>query len=725
MITDTASARTVAFAPGRGTFIAAVFLGSFLLFLVQPMFARLALPSLGGAPAVWSVALVFYQAVLLAGYLYAHLLTKAGLRIQPLVHITLFAAAALTLPIALEELGGAQRFGPTAWLLLTLAASIGPVFFVVSSQAPLLQSWYAHGAKTAGREPYFLYAASNAGSLLALAVYPLVIEPNVDVDAQKMLWSIGFVLLAVLTALAGRGLSPVAVAAAPTATSEPIAVKTYGYWLALAAVPSGLMISTTSYLTMDIVSGPLLWVIPLGLYLLSFIVAFSESGGVFVRQARFIAPLMLLVIGAYVFVAEGIFAFLFAMAGLVLLFYLALALHGELARTRPEPARLTNFYLTMSAGGVLGGLFPALIAPALFDWVWEHPLLLIGAAALLPATPLLKVWANQLEGRHGPLIVGGLVAISFGLAVIVAVAGSDAVEPAAIGISLAAVLLLGHRLAFAAAFTALLLAVGGWDLLTGDREERQRSFFGVYTVQVDEEAGVRQLLHGTTLHGSQRLGEDALSPVGYYGPGSGAVLALEDAAADAEVGIVGLGIGALACYRQPDQDWTFYEIDPVVVEIAQDERLFSYLPDCTPDAEIIIGDARLSLQEDPARTFDVLVIDAFSSDAIPQHLMTVEAFQLYRARLKPGGKLVVHISNRYLDLAPVVAAIAEEIGMAARLRDNQPGDPLYARSIYVVLADSEAELTAMDSARDWSSMPTRRVEPWRDNFGSIMSVLRY
>ena len=710
--------------PGRPLFVFTVFLGSFLLFLVQPMFARVALPSLGGAPGVWSVALVFYQGALLAGYVYAHLLAKAGARTQPLIHLALFAAAALTLPITLRSIGGYETIGPTLWLLLTLTVSIGPVFFVVSAQAPLLQRWYAVGAKTAGRDPYFLYAASNAGSLLALAVYPVLVEPYFSVDTQRIGWSAGFLLLAAATLLAGRGLrSEPAEAEEPAA---PIPLTRYAYWAALAAVPSGLMLSTTSYLTMDIVSVPLLWVIPLGLYLLSFIVAFSEGGAVFVRQARFISPLLLLAIGSYAFKAEGLFAFLFAMAGLILLFYVALALHGELSRTRPAPASLTNFYISISVGGVIGGLFPALVAPAIFDWVWEHPLLLIAAAALIPATPLFAFIARVFQGPKGRWLRVGLATLAFLLAfsaLLLPEAAADAVPYVIIAIAL---ILIGQHIAFALTFAALLLSMGGFDTLASRDESRARSFFGTYTVAVDREAGLRQLMHGTTLHGVQRIAGERDQPLGYYGPESGPALVLRGAAPGAEVGVVGLGVGALACYAKPGQDWTFYEIDPVVVEIATDEELFTYLSGCTPDARLVVGDARVQLRADEDAAYDYLIVDAFSSDAIPQHLMTREAFALYSRRLADDGVLIMHISNRYLDLAPVVGAIAREMGWEARIRDHDPGESdLYARSIYVALSADAERMEAMDASGEWERLPSREVEPWRDDFGSIVSVLRY
>ncbi|MBB5280885.1 fused MFS/spermidine synthase [Pacificimonas flava] len=717
--------------PGRGLFVLTVFTGSFLLFLVQPMFARIALPALGGAPGVWTVAMLFYQAALLAGYVYAHLLTRRGGKWQPWVHFALFGAAALTLPIGMRDIGGYEAVGPTLWLLALLTVSIGPVFFLVAAQAPLMQSWFAAGERTHGQDPYFLYAASNAGSLAALAAYPLLIEPYFPVDVQRFGWSAGFLLLAALTFFASRGVHPEKRDA--LAAGAPIPRRRYVYWGALAAIPSGLMLSTTTFLTMDIVAVPLLWVIPLGLYLLSYIVAYAEGGAIFVRQARFIAPLLLLGVGSYAFLADGVLALLFAMAGLILLFYVALALHGELAATRPPPAQLTAYYLTISVGGMIGGLFPAVVAPSAFDWTYEYPILLIGAAALLPATPLLKWLAALWQGPRGRQAAWTLALVLLALSTVALGSSEGTPTWLRVGIGIGAVILIGMRLPFALAFTALLLSMGGWttvvqSVTTG---QRTRSFFGIYTVTTDRDQGVRRLEHGTTLHGLQSLEPgNRRTPLGYYSDTSGAGRVFAAAAADAKIGVVGLGVGSLSCYAKPAQDWTFYEIDPAIVRIARDESRFTYLSSCTPDARIVLGDARLSLARKDKPKYDLLAIDAFSSDAIPQHLMTIEAFQLYGQRLATDGVLMVHISNRFLNLEPVVSAITEELGWQARIMDDRPSEEgpsagLTTRSIWVAMSPDASRIEALPEAQGWRPLERHNVSAWRDDFGSIVSVLRY
>lgn len=729
----------------RPLFVATIFLGSFLLFFIQPMLGRMALPTLGGAPAVWNVAMLFYQAMLLAGYVYAHAISRLAQRRQTIAHLAVFAVAALTLPISLADIGGRETVPPMLWLLALLAASIGPVFFVVAAQAPLMQSWYARVDDPAAADPYFLYAASNAGSLLALLAYPFAVEPYLRLKEQAWLWSGGFVVLALLVAVCARrpAHDPVPAAeAAPSATWRERAV-----WTALAAVPSGLLLSTTTHLTTDIVAVPLLWVVPLALYLVTFIVAFSMGGAIFVKQAKMAAPILLLLLGGYTFLAQGVFALLMALTNLVLLFVVALALHGHLAERRPPPSQLTDFYLWISVGGVLGGLFSAIVAPLVFDWVYEHPILLVCAAALIPAKPLTKRLGKLWKGRRGLILAIALplaaLAASWWVHTELILADSaETAAPALALIALAAVLSIGRRLTFAACFGALMLGLGGWQAIAISRIElaRERSFFGIYTVKADSARLIRQLEHGTTLHGVQSLIPDLQSePQSYYAKGSGVAEAFEAlpkiAGRFAKVGYVGLGTGSLSCFATPGQGWTAFEIDPLVVRLAKDERLFTYIARCTPDLRIVMGDARLSLAKEPKHTYDLIAIDAFTSDAIPMHLMTEEAFRVYAGALKPDGVLMVHISNRHIDLQPVIAAIAADMGWTARVRDHTPYDPGlpgidYSRSIWVALTPTETRMQdLMYGSRagpaGWALLREKRgLQPWTDDFASIIPVLK-
>ena len=726
--------------PGRrALFTLTIFVGSFLLFLVQPLVARLALPRLGGAPAVWNTAMLFYQATLLLGYLYAHALTRLPLRRQALIHLALLGAAALMLPIGLADLAPPATSNPAFWLLGLLAASIGPLFFAVAAQAPLMQAWFAAGDD---RDPYFLYAASNAGSLLALLAYPFLVEPMTTLGVQSWAWSAGYVLLIALVAACAwrthRGDVPPMVQ--PRA---PLAWRQRLRWVLLAFVPSGLLLSTTTHLTTDVMAMPLLWVIPLALYLLSFIIAFSSAGDIFSQQALKVAPLLLLVLGSWMFMSLGSLALLLAGAGLILLFYVALALHGELARLRPPPGNLTEFYLWVSVGGMLGGLFCGLLAPLIFDWSYEHPILLVFAAALLPAKPLLNRIGRLWQRRPTRWLLRYLLPV-LSLFVSLWVAermsfGPDARFAAFIavgGMALAAVVAIGHRKAFAVHVAALMLALGGWAALDISTipHARERSFFGIYEINGSQSRRVRQLLHGTTLHGVQStVPAYKREPMTYYARESGVGRALALAKTDASIGIIGLGTGTLACYATPQQRWTSFEIDPVIVKIARDERLFSYVSRCKRDMKIDIGDARLRLAGYQA-AFDLLAVDAFSSDAIPLHLMTAEAFETYARALKPGGLLLVHISNRHLDLEPVVAAIARRQGWSGAVRDyappkEQPSGIMLTRSQWIMLSKDRAAVQRVRDTGPQDDWRPLRLRPgfvaWTDDYASALPLLKY
>lgn len=725
----------------RRLFTLTVFLASFLLFLIQPMFARMILPRLGGAPSVWNTAMLFYQAMLLAGYLYADRLARLPLSRQRIVHLALFAAAALTLPIgaslAYPALGDVP---PALWLIGLLLVSIGPVFFVVAAQAPLMQAWFSRTGDPSAADPYFLYAASNFGSLLALVSYPFVVEPTLTLARQSWLWSGLFVLLAVL--LAACGAMPTNQQAVPR-IARPVGWRLRLRWMLLAAVPSGLLLSTTTHLTTDIMAMPLLWVIPLAVYLLTYILAFSVSAQGFVgHAARYAAP-ALLILGGYSFMASGIVAFLLAAAGVLLLFYVALALHGELARLRPPPEQLTDFYLWMSIGGALGGLFCGLLAPLIFDWTYEHPLLFVAAAALLPARPLsARIGALWSRRRFRPVLRYVLPPLSLLASLWVGGEFADARVSPALGavaivtIALAAVLAIGRGLTFAFHFAMLMLALGGWrtvdiSTIAGARE---RSFFGVYTVEGSHSRQIRKLMHGTTLHGIQStVSALETQPMSYYSPGSGVGRLFASAGPTARMGFVGLGTGTLACYARPGQRWTAYEIDPAIVRLARDSGMFTYIRRCKPDMRIVLGDARLSLAEEPKASLDMLAVDAFSSDAIPLHLMTTEAIQVYAHALAPDGVLLVHISNRFIDLEPVVAAIAEAQGWSARLLDHRPSDEppgaYYTRSLWIALTRSEARmnevLAAAGGAKDWKMLQERPgLQAWTDDHASALRALK-
>ena len=723
--------------PRRWLFAATILAGSFLLFLVQPMVARMALPRLGGAPNVWNSAMLVYQALLLGGYAYAHALSRLPIGRQAAIHLVLLALAGLTLPIALPELAPPAPGREALWVPWLLLLTIGPLFLVLSAQAPLMQRWF--GAHPRAGDPYPLYAASNLGSFAGLLAYPLLAEPLLPLDTQSFAWALGYaalILLVAATALARRWLpaeapSPAAFAGAPGAAPG---VRRVALWLALSAVPSGLMLSTTTYLTTDIFAMPLLWVIPLGLYLLSFSIAFAARRSA-AQTLTLLAPLVLCADGAIAMIASQRPSMLAAAASLVLLFVVAVALHARLYETRPEPARLTQFYLVLAAGGALGGLFTALVAPLLFDWTWEHPLLILAAAALLP----LGAWSGLLgrlfadpRARRLALVLL-LFAVFMGATWLQRRILSDPAwgpgELAVFGLLVVATIVLAaRRWAYVAACTALLAALGGLlQLQLSFEGARSRSYFGVYTVR-DDEHGDRVLMHGTTLHGRQREHGRSTAPTTYYGPDSGvgrAMLAAERLyGPGARIGVVGLGVGTLACYRRPGQSWTFFEIDPEVLAYSQ-RGDFTFLERCAPQAPVVIGDARLELAEVAPASFDLLAVDAFSSDAIPLHLLTEEAHRVYFRALAPEGLLLVHISNRFVDLEPVLAALARDAGLAAAAREDEAAHDSLSGSHWVALSRDPAKLAALTREPGWRPLAPPAAEVWRDDYASILPHLKW
>ncbi len=743
--------------PLRPLFIAIILLGSFLLFLIQPLFARLVLPVLGGSPSVWNTAMLFYQAALLVGYGYAHALQRLPFRAQAGVHISIFALAAFTLPIGIRAIGGADTGDAAAlWLLQLLALSIGPVFIAVAAQAPLMQAWFARSPDQAAANPYFLYAASNIGSLAGLLAYPFLLEPFTSLPFQQAFWSAGFLLLLGLIALGAfairqGGDRPPATALDTVSgrAARPVSWGRRLHWLALAAIPSGLMLSTTTHITTDIMAMPLLWVIPLAAYLISFILAFSPAGDTHRRIAVTLAPIALLVGGGAGFLSLGTAATVYGLASILLLLIVATALHGTLAADRPPAASLTEYYLWMAAGGVVGGLFPALIAPQIFDWTYEHPILLLLAALLIPAKPLTRGIGTLWKGR-GPLpralrILSPPVTLALGwwLGAAFQAVDTPPLQLAAVALMAAvAVLAIGRPLIFTWHLAMLMLALGGWQQIDISTIEsaRQRSFFGIYTVENSNSQQTRRLLHGTTLHGVQSFDSELSGrPMSYYAPLSAVGQALTAApglfGAEARIGIVGLGTGTLLCYAQAGQSWSVFEIDPLMVKLATEPKIFTYVSECKPDVRIVVGDARLKLADEPKAAFDILAVDAFSSDAIPLHLLTREAFAVYLRAVGDDGIILLHISNRYLDLEPVVAALARGMGLTARIVTFQPKPEDFAEgysyngSIWIALTRNEARMQQLVAASadpaSWRELRTdRAIAGWTDSFASILPVLK-
>jgi hypothetical protein len=719
-------------------------LSALLMFWVQPLYTRLALPLLGGAPAVWITAMLFFQAALLAGYLYAHLSVHwLGLKRQSLLHGVLLLLAFVALPIALPQGWTPPAGGMHAgWQIGLMAVGVGLPFFAVSATAPLLQRWFAHAGHARSADPYFLYSASNIGSIAALIGYPLLFEPAMRLGEQGWVWTGGYALLVLSIGLCGLILWRCFVAESPGTEGEELELSSdiswrrRGIWVLLAFAPSSLMLGVTLHLSTDVAAVPLLWVVPLALYLLSFVIVFTRRPVLRHRwMVIFQVPALVLLAATLSWSHNLLWVEL--LIHLEAFFIVAMVCHGELAARRPAASHLTEFYLWMSVGGVLGGLFNALLAPALFDSVMEYPLMVVLAA-------LLRPWRAG-RGRRGlalDLVLPGLLALLMWSSIGLGDGGYGiAISMAVFLVAVGAALLLAWRgspLRFALGLCVLMVmaplalkqqglaGVGASDEIHGER-----SFFGVNSVAAMERPfRAHILIHGTTVHGAQRRDADARNiPLTYYHPAGplGQVFQAFPFWRFGRVGAVGLGAGAAACYARPGQDWTFYEIDPVVVRIARDARFFTYLADCAPEAEIVIGDARLSLQAAADDSFDLLILDAFSSDAIPVHLLTAEAFAMYRRKLAPGGVIMAHISNRYLDLEPVLGRITVETGFFGVTQYHDEGTSkttLRYPSIWVAMARSPDDIIELAPDTRWQPLRGANAPLWTDDYVNIVGALR-
>ena len=736
--------------PPAALFPVTTFASAALVFLVEPMVAKLVLPLLGGSSSVWNTSLAFFQAALLLGYAYAHVLQRVkSLRVQAGVHCVALLLAALALPLRINELfGPPSSIHPNLWLLGVLAASIGALFAVLSATAPLVQAWHARtlGA-IEGKEPYALYAASNLGSLLALLAYPLIVEPSLTVHFQTWGWSAtygGFVLLmGALALLVSRaGTAPVK-ADAPQIPARPVTWRDRLTWIALAAIPSSLMLGVTTYITTDVASAPFLWVIPLALYLASFIIAFQTKPA--------ISPKLTLLLQGFALaacVAILPYRLTFFLIQLVVhlgaFFLTALMCHQALVARRPDSARLTEFYLWMSFGGVVGGGFNAFAAPVLFNNVWEYPLVLVLCC-------LARPWAGwKVSKDEGVLMAVVVVATLLTVALqtfaapylqLTPVIGSltqvdllDILLKCNIGLAaLIAFLLRGRGLLMCAVVVLLSLSAGrAADQV--NTTQTWRSFFGVLRQSqtvILPLGQVKMLSHGTTLHGGQALAPlFACHPLVYYAATTpiGQVFdALEREKPALRIGAVGLGTGSVAAYTRPGDHLTFFEIDPLVIRISSDPNHFSYTTRCAQGAvDYVVGDARLTVAKQPADEFDILLIDAFSSDAVPAHLLTVEAVRGYLTHLKPDGVLILHLSNRNLDLKGPAQAVARAAGGVALMQNYEPlpadAANWAAAEDALIIGRTQLGLARFIIDQRWKPAATT-VRPWTDDYTNLFGAL--
>jgi SAM-dependent methyltransferase len=716
-------------------FAVTVFASAGLVFLVEPMVAKLVLPMLGGSPSVWNTSLAFFQIALLAGYFYAHALQRVGsLRAQALIHLGVMLAAGLVLPLHINGLLGAPSSEhPVLWLVGVLALSLGAPFAVLSATAPLVQAWHARviHAET-GEEPYVLYAASNLGSLLALLAYPILVEPLVTLHGQTGSWSLGygaFILLmgglALMIARRGGTAQANPTQVAP-ATPAP-AWRERLVWIALAAIPSSLMMGVTTHITTDVASAPFLWVIPLALYLATFILAFSDkpliSGDTtLVLQAAAIAACATLL----PFKASDIFLQLFI--HLSTFFLTALMCHQVLVARRPDPAHLTEFYLWMSFGGVVGGAFNAFLAPVIFNSVWEYPLVLALACLVRPGPGPIEPW------RWATFALG--MVATFAAPIVAAFWGPHLTVKLLLAAGMVCAFIVRRRTLM---FFGLILTLSIAAEFIGDRVDvRQswRSFFGVIRqseMPVPRMGGqVKMLSHGTTLHGAQAWDSRwRCRPLLYYAPETpiGQVFTHVDATKrNLRIGAVGLGTGSVAAYTRRGDHLTFFEIDPLVIRISTDPAHFSYTTECARgEINYILGDARLTLAKQPTDIFDVLLIDAFSSDSVPTHLLTVEAVKGYLTHLKPDGVLILHLSNRNLELRGPAMAVAHAAGGYALLQKHvqPPGNPALWESSEdaLIVARNPQALAAYAADPRWRPTNPNLVRPWTDDYVNLVGAL--
>jgi SAM-dependent methyltransferase len=674
-------------------FATTTFAASALVFLVQPMSAKMLLPKLGGSAAVWNTCVLFFQTSLLLGYLYAHVTTRwLGERRQAIAHLILMMAALAFLPLTLGDGSPPAGSDPVWWLLVTMFTRLGLPFLTVATMAPLVQRWFATLPVPSAANPYFLYSASNIGSMMALLAYPLILEPFWGTQVHSEFWLAGYGALLVLTTACivcvNRNGQDIA---ADVQRSAAVSWRRRAKWTMLACIPSSLMLGVTTHISTDLAAIPLLWVLPLAAYLLTFILAFSRlawfPGRILARARPFLALAVMFSI------AGQLHGPWFIPLHLVAFFAAALYCHATLVRARPGAEELTEFYVWISFGGMLGGVFNSLVAPHVFNGIFEYPIVLALACFVrVPATDS----NGQLErrGRFNAQRVSPVVVLA--VAVVLILAESTRSKRG--------------------------------ELIFADR-----SFFGVARVSAGNGGASHLLHHGSTLHGQQNLpAGSSCEPQSYFHPaGPLGQLFRASGLSFADVAVVGLGSGSLACYASPGTKWTFFEIDPLIERIARDPGLFTFLQNTNGQVAVEIGDGRKKLEEAAPGSFDLIVIDAFSSDSVPVHLMTREAVDLYASRLRPGGIIALHISNRYVELEPVIAAIVAPTDLFAltKFDDVLPtADAARGRlpSHWVLLTAEADRLAPLGRQSGWRALSSRTgIRAWTDDYSNLLSSLRW
>jgi hypothetical protein len=725
-----------------GLFATTIFLSALLLFWVQLVMAKMLLPRLGGTPAVWTTCMLFFQVLLLAGYSYALATTTwIGVRKQAILHSFLLLISLLYLPLTfVGNLGSiSERNNPALWLFGYLITAIGLPVFLISTTSPLLQKWFTRTGHVSANDPYFLFAVSNGGSLLALLTYPVILEPIFKLSRQNQLWEVGYVLFLVLSlgcaVVLWRSSARQKIEQEPeAAVPSTISLKRRFYWILLAFIPSSLLFGVTSYITTEIAPTPLLWTIPLALYLVTFVLAFARKNWLPERLASHalggLALLLTLVIVAEATEPTAAIVLLH----LCFFFVAAMVCHYKLASDRPEATRLAEFYLCVAIGGMLGGLFNTLIAPTVFNTLIEYPLVIVLACLIRPRE---NSEADSTRDRLLDVIMPTSIALlTIGLSLLVARYDVSTVVGIAIVFGMPLVIINHHfrkrPVRFALAIGAVMLGSVVYSETQNRTLHVDRNFFGTLSVRYDPVSATRILLHGNTIHGRQFVQPELQrQPLSYFHP-HGPLGQIFDAfnfnATSPNVAVVGLGAGSMACYARADQHWTFYEINPAVIRIAQTPEYFTYLEKCSVGpTKIVLGDARLQLQNAPDQHYGLIVLDAFNSDAIPIHLMTQEAINLYMSKLATGGMLAFHVSNRSLKLDKVLADLAQQNGaMSLSFADGEHNpetgkDP----SEWVVMAQHSPAFDSLAQRRNWRLLEGRGSAVWTDDFSNILRVFRW
>jgi hypothetical protein len=725
-----------------------LFLSATLLFTIEPMVGKMLLPRCGGTPSVWNTCMVFFQAALLLGYGYTHVTTRMlGVRRQARMHLLVILLPLLLLPVffCADSTPPTDR-NPSLWLLGQLTLVVGLPFFVLSTTAPLLQKWFAHTGHAAARDPYFLYSTSNAGSLLALLAYPFLLEPNIGLVSQTVHWRVGYLALVALIGCCAYVLWRNWHAAEPTLSVETassasdthsktsVTFRQRLMWVLLAFVPSSLMLGATTHIATDIASVPLLWVLPLALYLLTFIIVFARKP--IVPHSLMIAAMAFAVL-LMPLLSLGIpLRFWMAVpAHLITFFIVAMVCHGEMARTRPDARHLTEFYFLMSLGGVLGGLFNSLVAPLAFSSVIEYPLVLVAACFLRPT---LLPASRRFGFADFAWLVGLIAATVACLMAALHVEGLNLYLTIALLYGIPGAICFSFKdrpFRFALGVAVVFLAVGYFsDAKSGNVLWKERNFFGVNRVCLDEKNRFHLFVNGNTIHGIQQVNPPSSEPTGYYsrsGPLGDVFQTFSGPMLKRRVAVVGLGAGGMAVYAQPEQRFTFYEIDPAVVALALDPKLFTFLRDCRAEHDIVLGDARIKLADARDHEYDMILLDAFSSDSIPLHLLTQEAMSLYLSKLKPDGVVVIQISNRYLELKPMLGKLAAANNLVSWSRadlnvSKEEQESGKRKSQYMVMAHRADDLGALAKNDRWTQVkPTAKTRVWTDDYSNILSVLRW